>query len=167
MRHPLLSSPSVTDWNSDPKSIVYRLMTGRLDAIPQEEWTKVVEKHAEQFVIGGSPAQSVEHAERLFAAVRDDFVHWPSLHSAYSHYRRQTDPTAVGEPPYTSANSYIDCLDYIFHSPSASVTELLMLPPDEIVFGQTALPNEIYSSDHVALRTKLVVPRVAGVENVG
>lgn len=39
----------------------------------------------------------------------------------------------------------------------AHLAELLMLPVDEIVRGQTALPNEIYSSDHLALMAKFIL----------
>lgn len=52
--------------------------------------------------------------------------------------------------------TYVDNLDYIFFKERSRlvVRKLLMLPPDEIVFAETALPNHDYVSDHVALVTE-------------
>lgn len=96
----------------------------------------------------------MENATRLFTQMREDFRHLKPLKSAYSQLRNTKDPSKIGEPAHTSINSYVDCLDYIFHD-SGEVESLLMLPPDEILFAQTALPNQVYSSDHVALLAHL------------
>lgn len=135
------------DWNSDPKSAVYFLMTGNIDKITRTHWSELIESHSRLL------SHPLESSNRLFAQVLEDFKKWPSLTSAYSCYRSPSDPGAVGEPPYTSINSYVDTLDYIFTDfRKVCLLDLLMLPADEIVKGQTALPNEIYSSDHLALK---------------
>lgn len=64
---------------------------------------------------------------------------------------------AFGELTWTnSAHVFKDNLDYIFFKERSRlvVRKLLMLPPDEIVFAETALPNRNYVSDHVALVTE-------------
>ena len=135
------------DWNSDPKSAVYFLMTGNIAKITRTHWSELIESHSRLL------SHPLESSNRLFAQVLEDFKKWPSLTSAYSCYRSPSDPGAVGEPPYTSINSYVDTLDYIFTDfRKVCLLDLLMLPADEIVKGQTALPNEIYSSDHLALK---------------
>lgn len=102
----------------------------------------------------GDNESSLENATRLFTQVKADFLTIKPLRSAYAQLRDRKDPSKVGEPAHTSINSYVDCLDYIFHD-SGEVESLLMLPPDEILFAQTALPNEVYSSDHVSLLAHL------------
>lgn len=150
----------VLDWNSDPKSLTYRLLTG-CDPLTDQEWKEVESAHAACMPVLGSQESSLENAQRLFASVRADFSTGilAPLRSAYSHLRSMTDPSLVADPPYTSINAYVDCLDYIFYSEGRGweVEALLQLPPDEILFGQTALPNEVYSSDHVALWCRFVV----------
>ena len=137
------------DWNSDPKSAVYNLITGQFDKITRVHWQELIEAHSQ--LLGHAP----ESSQRLFSQVLEDFKKWPTLTSAYSLYQSPTDPSIRSEPPYTSINSYVDTLDYIFTDFRAvEVAELLMLPVDEVVRGQTALPNEIYSSDHLALMAK-------------
>lgn len=137
------------DWNSDPKSAVYNLITGKFDQITRIHWDELISSHS---TLLNHPLES---SRRLFAQVLHDFKKWPPLSSAYSLYRSPSDPQNQSEPPYTSINSYVDTLDYIFTDfRKLEVTQLLMLPADEIVKGQTALPNEIYSSDHLALHAK-------------
>ena len=137
------------DWNSDPNSSVYHLITGKIDKITRAHWQELIEAHSQLL---GHPLES---SQRQFAQVLEDFKKWPTLTSAYSLYQSPTDPSVCSEPPYTSINSYVDTLDYIFTDfRRLKVSELLMLPADEIVRGQTALPNEIYSSDHLALMAK-------------
>lgn len=137
------------DWNSDPGSAVYHLISGQIDKITRLDWQELIEAHSRLF---GHP---LEFSQRLFSLVLEDFKKWPSLTSAYSLYQSPLDPAVRSEPPYTSINSYVDTLDYIFFDPGrVEVGELLMLPDDEIVRGQTALPNEVYSSDHLALMAK-------------
>ena len=137
------------DWNSDPKSAVYHLITGQIDKITRLHWQELINAHSELL------SHPLESSQRLFAQVLEDFKKWPPLTSAYSLYRSPADPSLRSEPPYTSINAYVDTLDYIFTDFRAvEVGELLMLPADEIVRGQTALPNEIYSSDHLALMAK-------------
>ena len=106
----------------------------------------------------GSQESSLENAERLFSQVRRDFSTISPLKSAYSQLRSMTDPSLISEPPYTSINSYVDCLDYIFYTEKRGwqLEALLQLPPKEILFGQTALPNQVYSSDHVALWCRFI-----------
>lgn len=137
------------DWNSDPKSAVYHLISGQIDKITRSHWQELIETHSKLL---GHPLES---SQSLFTQVLDDFKKWPSLTSAYSLYQSPSDPSLRSEPPYTSINSYVDTLDYIFTDfRNVGVSELLQLPVDEIVRGQTALPNEIYSSDHLALMAK-------------
>lgn len=134
------------DWNSDPKSAVYHLITGKIDQITRSHWDQLIQSHSTLL------KNPLEASQRIFAQVLEDFKKWTSLTSAYSAYRSPQDPSVQGEPPYTSVNSYIDTLDYIFvDARKLEVQQLLMLPAEEIVLGQTALPNEIYSSDHLAL----------------
>lgn len=47
----------------------------------------------------------------------------------------------------------IETLDYIFFKERSRlvVQSLLMLPDEELVNQETALPNHLYPSDHVAL----------------
>ena len=144
------------DWNSDPNGIVYQLMTGR--PVDPQAWDALVAAHA-QLLPFADESSSKDHSEALFAAVMADFRSWPPMMSAYSQYRAPADPGQVGEPPHTSVNAYVDTLDYIFFRSNCDtqVGELLSLPPDEIVFAHTALPNEIYASDHLALVAKLDV----------
>lgn len=138
------------DWNSDPKSAVYHLITGQIDKITRSHWQDLINSHS------GLLSHPLEHSQNLFNQVIEDFKRWPHLTSAYSLYQSPTDPAVTSEPPYTSINSYVDTLDYIFADfRKVAVGELLMMPTDEIVRGQTALPNEIYSSDHLALLAKL------------
>lgn len=140
------------DWNSDPKSAVYHLISGQFDKITRSHWEELINSHS---TLLGHP---LELSQKLFNQVIEDFKKWPKLSSAYSLYKSPTDPAAIGEPPYTSINSYIDTLDYIFVDfRKVKVGELLAMPPDEIVKKQTALPNEIYSSDHLALMAKFEI----------
>ena len=88
---------------------------------------------------------SLESSQRLFAQVlRISRNGLPSR-----QLTPFTDPRwsiVCSWAPYTLINAYVDTLDYIFTDFRAvEVAELLMLPADEIVRGQTALPNEIYS----------------------
>lgn len=137
------------DWNSDPKSAVYHLISGQFDKITRAHWDELANSHS---MLLGHP---LELSQKLFNQVIEDFKKWLKMSSAYSLYQSPSDPAAIGEPPYTSINSYIDTLDYIFVDfRNLKVTELLMLPADEIIKKQTALPNEIYSSDHLALMAK-------------
>ncbi len=153
----LYFSPPVTDWNSDPKSLTYRLLSGG-HALTDSEWKEVESNHAKCMPILGNEESSLENAHRLFAQVQQDFPSFDPLRSAYSYLRSMKDPSIVADPPYTSINSYVDCLDYIFYAEGRGweVEALLQLPPDEILFAQTALPNQIYSSDHVALWSRFV-----------
>lgn len=137
------------DWNSDPNSAVYHLISGQIDQITRSHWALIIQSHSNLLNF------PMEHSQRLFNQVIEDFKKWPKLASAYANYQSPQDPNLFCEPPYTSVNSYIDTLDYIFIDPKkSSIDQLLMMPADEIVKGQTALPNEIYSSDHLALWAK-------------
>ena len=137
------------DWNSDPQSAVYHLISGQIDKITRIHWEELINSHSKLL---GHP---LELSQKLFNQVIEDFKKWFKLSSAYSLYQSPSDPASIGEPPYTSINSYIDTLDYIFVDfRKLKVTELLILPADEIIKKQTALPNEIYSSDHLALMSK-------------
>lgn len=137
------------DWNSDPKSAVYFLTTAQLNKIVLSDWNNLIKSHSDLL------NHSLESSQNSFNQVLEDYKHWTALTSAYSLYKYPIDPSIQQEPPYTSINSYVDTLDYIFTDfERLRVAELLMLPPDEIVRGQTALPNQIYSSDHLALMAK-------------
>lgn len=137
------------DWNSDPKSAVYHLISGFIDRITRSHWQDLINSHSSLL------KHPLESSQRLFAQVLEDFKKWSPLTSAYSFYKSPNDPAVRSEPPYTSINAYVDTLDYIFTDfKKVQVAELLMMPADEIVRGQTALPNEIYSSDHLALMAK-------------
>jgi mRNA deadenylase 3'-5' endonuclease subunit Ccr4 len=139
------------DWNSDPNSAVYHLISGQFNKITRSHWEDLINSHS---ALLGHP---LELSQKLFNQVIEDFKKWPKLSSAYSLYKSPSDPASIGEPPYTSINSYVDTLDYIFVDfRKIKVSELLLMPPDEIVKKQTALPNEIYSSDHLALMAKFI-----------
>ena len=134
------------DWNSDPNSALYHLVTGKINKITRSHWEDLTNSHSRLL------RHPLESSQRTFTQVLLDFKKWSPLTSAYSFYTSPDDPAKQGEPPYTSINSYIDTLDYIFTDlRKITVGHLLMLPAEEIVKGQTALPNEIYSSDHLAL----------------
>ena len=137
--------------------MTYRLLTGD-HALTDLEWKEIESNHANCMPVLGREESSLENAQRLFTQLRSDFSAFEPLRSAYSHLRSLKDPSIVADPPYTSINSYVDCLDYIFYAEGRGweVEALLQLPPDEILFGQTALPNQVYSSDHVALWARFV-----------
>ncbi len=75
-----------------------------------------------------------------------------ALTSTYSNYN-PTDPSRNGEPHYTNyTEKFKDCLDYLwFERDKLEVASLLELPLEEQLNSQVALPNELYSSDHIAL----------------
>ncbi len=146
------------DWNSDPASLTYRLLCNTTE-LSDSEWKEVESSHAKCMPVLGNEKSSLENAQRLFSQVQQDFhSSFKPLKSAYSHLRSIKDPSLVADPPYTSINSYVNCLDYIFYSEEWGwqVEALLQLPPDEILFGQTALPNQVYSSDHIALWCRFI-----------
>ena len=68
------------------------------------------------------------------------------------------------EVPHTSVGLWVGTLDFIFTVKDAekricpksrlTPTQILQIPPDDIVFESTALPNDYLPSDHIRIEAK-------------
>lgn len=130
------------DFNSDPTSIAYRLVCRR--PIPPDHF-------AHQMSNSVLDAEGLHRLRTFF----DEENGFPMVRSAYACQSVRPDKVfgAYGELPWSTWNTFKDNLDYIFFRQRARVMvrRLLMLPPDELVSSETALPNHTYVSDHMAL----------------
>lgn len=86
----------------------------------------------------------------------------PVLHSVYSDYTSvfpsQSSKKWKGEPPFTHyVEKFQGTLDYILIEKNSVFTprKLLEIPPEDSVKEQTALPSDVYSSDHLPLKCEL------------
>ena len=61
--------------------------------------------------------------------------------------------SACGTPDYTNfVSAFHGCLDYIYiDSDELEVSKVIPLPDHEDILKYTALPNEAFPSDHLAL----------------
>ena len=95
------------------------------------------------------------------SSLLDNFETLPKLESAYSSYQllisegseKSKHIEGDAEPLFTNFASWKGTIDYIFYPENQNIQlkEILKLPDQEIVASQTALPNDIYASDHLCL----------------
>ncbi|KAJ2777933.1 RNA exonuclease ngl2 [Coemansia javaensis] len=99
---------------------------------------------------------------RLVAALQSECRE--PLASCYGNYAAldpaYATPQWEGEPVYTNYAAWKGTLDYIFFSPGRgiAVRDVLSLPPESQL--KPGLPNETFSSDHVALVARFDAPVV-------
>lgn len=129
------------DFNSDPTSIAYQLITGK--QLDPDHYRKVMEP-------SGLDDTHLKSMPKLFKHPNSHY------HSAYS--LQQITPhkqfAAYGEVAWTNhVSTFKDTLDYIFFRDTGRlvVRRLLMVPEPELAEAEGGLPNHYYSSDHVAL----------------
>ena len=68
------------------------------------------------------------------------------LKSAYGNYNEGSHPAWTHYK-----DVFQGTLDYIFHSPTLSVMNLLPLPSEEEVTAEVAIPNSVFPSDHLPI----------------
>jgi CCR4-NOT transcription complex subunit 6 len=80
------------------------------------------------------------------------------LRSSYSYYN-ESDVRRNGEPNFTNfTGKFKDTLDYIFYEEKGlQPTELRDIMDEKQLSAETALPNSIYSSDHICLQANFVL----------
>lgn len=129
------------DFNSDPKSIAYELIT------------RHPTRDDHFFFVMRNSGLTQEQLAELRGWFQSGVC--PPIRSAYSTQaiRLEKDFGAYGELPWTTYTQASDTLDYIFFREDSLlvVKQLLMLPAMQIVLEETALPNRYYVSDHIAL----------------
>lgn len=78
-----------------------------------------------------------------------------SLQSAYAN--TSPDVSRNGEPAYTNFTAkFKDCLDYIWlEKDKVDLVSVLSIPNEETLSKEEALPNQHFSSDHLALMSTI------------
>jgi len=89
---------------------------------------------------------------------------WPAIADAYADYSRLFSVRSSFPLPFTSFCQYKGILDYILYTPSVSDLQimpiaLLRLPEREELERETALPNSVYASDHLALMARFSITK--------
>mmetsp|Transcript_23536 Transcript_23536/g.23279 ORF Transcript_23536/g.23279 Transcript_23536/m.23279 type:complete len:139 (+) Transcript_23536:594-1010(+) len=77
---------------------------------------------------------------------------WFKFRSAYERYDGKAHPKFSN---FTL--NFNGCLDYIFHTFELKPKRILMIPSEEIVTKEGALPNSEYPSDHLPLKVEFSV----------
>jgi len=133
------------DFNSDPKSMAYRFLT-QTSSLTPKEWQEV----------GIRAVKAGIHVDSMM------LDHLPALTSAYTQYtNRSPSPNPdhcdhINEAPWTTWCLYRETLDYIFYldngpNDGICLRGLLQLPDTSVAMAETALPNHVFPSDHIAL----------------
>ena len=80
------------------------------------------------------------------------------LRSSYSHYNA-SDSKRNGEPDFTNyTQNFKDTLDYIFYEEKhLQPIELREIMSEKELSSETALPNSVFSSDHICLQANFIL----------
>lgn len=164
------------DFNATPNSAVYHFLTKR--NLPREQMLKLLTpldhydpdinnlfKVVEQSMGSLPPNYREPKLEQDFIRLSDAeellkrSQNVPLLVSAYKDYT-SLDKTIIpspiwnGEPPYTSISKWSGTLDYLFTFLDCSFLQcvsVLEIPSEKLLFSQTGLPNNQFSSDHISI----------------
>lgn len=141
------------DLNSDRDSMAIRAALRADFSLPPPSLDPLAQEH-------GIPS------ELLRQIVEDFAINWPRFYDAHEHYAFVVPGRNGYDLPFTTFCLYKGILDFILYTrdpqrPRVVPTALLLLPDRDILEAETALPNSIYASDHLALMAQftLVVPR--------
>lgn len=93
----------------------------------------------------------------LLSRVIEDFtINWPRFYDAHEHYACVVPGSNGYDLPFTTFCLYKGILDFILYTRDRSEarivpTALRIIPDRSVLEAETALPNNLYASDHLAL----------------
>jgi RNA exonuclease NGL2 len=166
------------DFNLTPDSTLYQILTqgkpkeGHLDNFTYFEEYETSHSKDDVPPPTYTPEQTKIHEARIehvLDYIKVERSKLPLLRSVYSNYQLLAPnaystlpaPPYTGEPPFTNfTDSFKGTLDYIFvkEGESKIVPQKLMdFPPLVELETNTALPNDVFSSDHLSIMCEFCV----------
>ncbi|RKP25061.1 hypothetical protein SYNPS1DRAFT_22911, partial [Syncephalis pseudoplumigaleata] len=158
------------DFNSVPKSPLYRVLTGKpLEPQHHEELKEIPTSYAlNDDATAVAPSAHPDPAAVTFkpyVEFVEDFEAMPPCQSAYAQYTALHPEMASteweGESRFTNYAVWQGTLDYVMQvmdadSKDVRLLQLLRLPSEDMC--RPGLPNRVYSSDHLCIMAEYALP---------